>query len=349
MQYDNVDSPYGNRDFDYQSYVDDETEHYYSEFEEYYANANNVHNTEEEEAEYKESKERVKEAYYARKQVLMEQRKAREKQRKLATSILTMVSFIIVVAVGVLAVKKIKGSETETQQKKVVKQVKDVTEKPTEETTQEPLNNLVSATDEINNLIKSYYSALIKHDVNALSVCIDNSEGITQDDLVNKTQYVESYDNIECLMKNGLYDDTYVVYASYDMKLNDIETPAPTATVFYVINKDGKYIIHNGSNSADIVEYIQNLSNDEDVIDFNNEVDSRFEDACEKDENLALFYENIRKASESTTVAPENDANADNANNADNADNVDDNADDNADANADDDNADANADNDDNE
>ena len=49
----------------------------------------------------------------------------------------------------------------------------------------------------------------------------------TDETKVTNADYIEEYRNVEVYTKPGLDENTYVVFASYDLKFKDVETPAP--------------------------------------------------------------------------------------------------------------------------
>ena len=94
----------------------------------------------------------------------------------------------------------------------------------------------------------------------------DDTEIITYE---KKSEFIESYDNIETYVKNGMTENTYVVWVYYETKLLNIDTSAPGSSVLYVERNadDNSLRIVNTSKDKKITEYMQQLMKDEDEGD----------------------------------------------------------------------------------
>jgi len=49
--------------------------------------------------------------------------------------------------------------------------------------------------------------------------------------------YVEGYNNIDCYTKRGLEKDSYMVSATYEMKLSGVEATVPGMEIFLCKNQ----------------------------------------------------------------------------------------------------------------
>ena len=64
--------------------------------------------------------------------------------------------------------------------------------------------------------------------------------------------------------------------------------------MIYVAKKDGKYVVCTAVEKNDkILEYIKSLAGNEEIIEYNDDVNKRLENACKKDKNLAKFISAI--------------------------------------------------------
>lgn len=163
---------------------------------------------------------------------------------------------------------------------------------------------------EISDVVKNYLNAYLIEDsqerLSVLAQYVDNMGDMNEND-ISQNKYVVSYSNIECYTKEGPYENTYVVYAYYEMELKNISTNAPGITTLYVIrdSKTGNVYIHNGV-STDVKEYIKEVTDDADVQELFNDVNKEFNEVVESDERLKEFFDKLKQSSETTTADSEN-------------------------------------------
>ena len=67
-----------------------------------------------------------------------------------------------------------------------------------------------------------------------LSKVVDDTSDLSEEVLIKQKEYIESYDKIETYVKNGIKENTYVVWVYYETKLLNIDTSAPGSSVLYV-------------------------------------------------------------------------------------------------------------------
>mgnify|MGYP000792893543 FL=1 len=160
---------------------------------------------------------------------------------------------------------------------------------------------------EISDVVKNYLNAYLIEDSqkrhSILAQYVDNMGDINEGD-ISQNKYVAGYSDIECYSKEGPYENTYVVYAYYQMELKNIATRVPGITTLYVMrdSNTGNVYIHNGV-SSDVEKYIKDVSKDKDVQELFASVDREFEDALSSDEHLKAFFGKLE-----ATTAPETTA-----------------------------------------
>lgn len=126
--------------------------------------------------------------------------------------------------------------------------------------------------------------------------------------------YVSEYSDVECYTKKGPYDDTYVVYAYYQMGLKNIDTTVPAISRLYVVRdkKTGNVYIQNDSGD-DIQKYMNKVTKDSDVQDLLKDVQEEFESVKASDPKVKAYYDAINaKANEKkngTTTGTSNNKN----------------------------------------
>ena len=172
-------------------------------------------------------------------------------------------------------------------------------------------NPLQTAGEDVTGLINKYYEALGNKDVDALQAIEVNFDAEDGEKIVNSADYIESYKVKDVYTKNGLSEGSYVVYASFEYKCRDIDTPVPALSQLYVItdeNGDLKIDAAASSDSA-ITNYVNQLKNDDDVTALTKQVRDAYEQAQKDDEDLAAFLNEIGTDEQSETQTEESSGN----------------------------------------
>ena len=223
----------------------------------------------------------------------------------LAILVVLLVLFFGIRAITGLVSSKEEGTTTEkiqvvdSENEKTEAEDKNKTENKKEETSSLEKN----AYPEVNTLINSFYEAWGQKDIEKMKQLTDNLDAADEAKVSNST-YIESYNDITVYTKPGLTEDSYVVYASYQLKFTDINTEAPGLSQLYVIkNEDGSYIIHNDNTDEKINEYLQEVTQDKDVQELVSKVEDDLNAAIESDEDLKAFEEQLGQDSNSSARA----------------------------------------------
>lgn len=181
----------------------------------------------------------------------------------------------------------------------------------------------VDAYPEINDLLKRYYGATASGDllaVNSIRSGLDDKEQVV---IQKKAEYITSYPVVTCYTKKGPVEDSYLVYAYYEVKLDGYEEAVPGLNAWYVCrNEEGNYFINEDPQDEKIAEYCKIVSVQDDVQDLSNTVNVKFNEVMASNEKLAAYMdeltvkmkvevgEEIAKA-EAETAAANDDASAD--------------------------------------
>ncbi len=167
--------------------------------------------------------------------------------------------------------------------------------------TDDPLE--LDAYEEINDLVFRYFYGRCMGDIALLEEIVDV---ITEEEIQTierKKDYVEAYKNIQCYTKKGLEEGSYVVFASYEMKIYDIETPAPGIEALYVCPaEDGGFYIFNGEASEELTNYVLELAAEEEVAAVIADVDARYKQLVAEDEDLGKFAQTVLEAQQEETA-----------------------------------------------
>lgn len=135
-------------------------------------------------------------------------------------------------------------------------------------------------TDEgIETLINSYYEALVEGDTDTLSVLC---QGISQQDLLRfkeTANYIKSYPVVEIYTKPGLEEGTKIAYVYSRVVLNAFEDEISGYQTMMICKDDqGQYYIDRGEFSPEVQSYIEMVSAQDDVVVFNNRVNTEYND-----------------------------------------------------------------------
>ena len=156
----------------------------------------------------------------------------------------------------------------------------------------------VNAIPEVNELISNYYTAYAAGNVATLETIAQPISDTEKSYIQVFSEYVESYNNLSCYTKSGLNEGEYAVSVYLEMKFKDVQTAAPGLDFFYLrTNENGKLYIDNAysqfnqsnmeeSTQADVQALINEFEKAEDVLALQSEVEQKYKQAIETDEDL---------------------------------------------------------------
>ncbi len=143
---------------------------------------------------------------------------------------------------------------------------------------------------DVEKLIKNYYGYLNDKNVEGLKELMYSPEGdLTDDDIPDSKDIVESYQNTEVYIIKGIEQFTFIVYAAYDIKFFGIDTPAPALSRFYVCREGGRYRIYRGELSASQFSFLKATENQNNVKQLVELIDEELNAAKKKDGKLSFF------------------------------------------------------------
>lgn len=156
----------------------------------------------------------------------------------------------------------------------------------------EPLQE--DAYTEVNELVKKYYQAMADGDLDTLLSFATGLDEKEQIKIVKKSEYVENYPTVICYSKQGPLEDSYIVYAYYEVKLVDFETLTPGMNALFVCkNEDGAYFINGETQSEEIIDYCEMISAQDDVVDLVNTVQVKYNEIKANDTELSKFLDEL--------------------------------------------------------
>lgn len=171
-----------------------------------------------------------------------------------------------------------------------------ITDNPTPTLTPEPIDPtaLTLCTDrKINDLIVNYYNAQLTRNEDVIKQSVTDPSVVDINIMYRKTEYITSYHDICCYTKPGIKDGDYVVYITYFLQIENIETYAPAFDELYITTVNGKPLILFGEQPEEITALRESYQNSEDVIALYKDVDEKFQLATKSDEQLYQLYLNL--------------------------------------------------------
>lgn len=214
---------------------------------------------------------------------------------------LTIAGVVVVIVLVIVLLVSVLGGKGEKQPEDA-ENTPAVTEEAAEpEVDENPLE--VDAYEGINDLVFKYFYGLSMGDIPMLEEVVDV---ITEEEIQTierKKDYVEAYKNIQCYTKKGLEEGSYVVFASYEMKIYNIETPAPGIMALYVCTgEDGNLYVFNGEAPEELTNYVLELAAEEEVAAVIADVDARYQQLVAEDEDLGKFAQTMLESQQEETA-----------------------------------------------
>lgn len=215
--------------------------------------------------------------------------------------VIAVIALIIVLIVNIVSGKDSRQPDNEQDPAAVSENASTGEEENAEEN---PLE--VDAYAGINDLIEKYFQGLSAGDTELVESTVDVLSDEEKQTIERKKDYIEAYNNITCYTKKGLEDGSFVVFASYEMKIYNIDTAAPGIMALYVCTaENGSLYIYNGEAPEELTNYVLELAAEEEVAAVIAEVDSRYQQLIAEDEDLGKFAETMLQSQEKETETAE--------------------------------------------
>ncbi len=215
--------------------------------------------------------------------------------------ILLGVAGLLLILIIVFAVRLIGGRKKsgESQSKTKVEETDSQTKKEDDDTSADlPITTagdpLERNQKDVLDLVTRFYTAKLNQDYDTLEEICEVVDDKAKEDNEAMDDAIEAYNNLMTYSKAGLTEDSYVVFAYFDAKLTNIDTPIPALRGFYLVtNEDGKLIISDTDSHPDQKAYLEQVLTDDDVQVLNKDVADKYDDSIAQDPDLASFIESI--------------------------------------------------------
>ncbi len=167
------------------------------------------------------------------------------------------------------------------------------------EVTQQALQQ--DAYPDVTNFVALYLSARASDNEDALRASDVNIDDIELVKIRVTNEYVENYENVTCYTKPGPYENSYIVYAVYDVKLYNWDVTAPALmTLLVCTDEEGGLYIYSGNLDENIANYISQVSDQTDVKDLMTKIDAQYHEVLDENieyaDYIAEINENIKDA-----------------------------------------------------
>ena len=147
---------------------------------------------------------------------------------------------------------------------------------------------------DVNNLIKQYYQALVAGDLETIHSIKNYTDEEDELKILKKSEFIESYPSITVYTKKGPEEGSFVAYVQHEVKFMNIEQTAPGLNTLYIcMDEEGKYYINANILDEKVVEYLKNISVQNDVVDLFNTVQVAYNDVKAQNEELSAFLDEL--------------------------------------------------------
>ena len=143
---------------------------------------------------------------------------------------------------------------------------------------------------QVNQLIRDYYDALTLGDSEAAAQIRIDLDELGMIRIEEMAKYIEHYEDIEIYTKDGLTENSYVVYVCHKVKFREIDAPVPGMRPYYVMEgPDGQLAIKINDLDEDVQQYISILNFQDNFVDLHNKVAAEFNDLLASNQEVKEY------------------------------------------------------------
>lgn len=152
----------------------------------------------------------------------------------------------------------------------------------------EPLEK--NAHPEINELVSRYFTALAEGDEETLLALRDSTLPKELLRMQENSSHIENYSGITVYTRSGEEEESYVVFARYEVKFKGIDTTLPGILPLYVKkNAEGSWYLHDLYQDDAAAAFVGELAAEEEVKALYDQVTDEYEERLNQDAQLAEF------------------------------------------------------------
>lgn len=147
-----------------------------------------------------------------------------------------------------------------------------------------------NAYENVNKLFDSYYKAMASGDIDAVKKLNNNVDDTERIRISETAKYIDKYNKIDVYTKSGPVKGTYLAYVYSMVKFKDYDDVVPGMQAYYVCtDKSGDLYIEENEQDDSVLNYIREVSLQDDVVDLNNKVAVSYNNMIAKDSDLSKF------------------------------------------------------------
>jgi len=212
-----------------------------------------------------------------------------------------VIPVIIVVAVAVAVPLVLRTTNARAENREEEEQLEEsAQESPSPEPAkeQDPAAPLVpNEREDVRALVATYYNGVILGDAQMLQSAFDE---LSENDLLRyekTSEYLEKYSEWELYTKPGAEEGTLLVYSYYKMVFKNHEEEVPGYQTLYVCEDEngGLYIKNEKNFTEEEVEYIKEANTQDDVVLFNNQVNTEYNTLLEDHQDLLRYLDEMTR------------------------------------------------------
>lgn len=197
---------------------------------------------------------------------------------------------ILALAIIIVIIAKVRGQETVSSNSANQVELSGNVSSNSATIPQDPL--LINNYPEVNGLVNQYFEARQANDIETVNRLRNYADPIEAAKLAAMSQYVESYNDITCYTKPGPFENSYLTYISYNVKLYNWEELAPSLlTLLICTNDDGSLYIYSGDFDKNVEQYIGAISQQEDVKDLMTRVDAEYKEVLDTNSDFKDYMQ----------------------------------------------------------
>lgn len=114
---------------------------------------------------------------------------------------------------------------------------------------------------------------------------------------ISENGFAEGYNNIEIYLKKARYENCYVAFVEYTMKIKDIYTEVPGMETLYLQKEEEEWQIISGTSDEQIAQEAEEIASHDDVQKLMADVQQNYVNAVASDAMLAEALADLEQAS----------------------------------------------------
>jgi uncharacterized protein YgiM (DUF1202 family) len=148
---------------------------------------------------------------------------------------------------------------------------------------------------EVNSLVMTYFSAREESDLvssNSIRGPLSDRESAK---IEAKKIYVEEYRNINVYTKPGPYENSYLAFVTYELKLKDWEKTAPGLLALLICSDEKGYYVFTGALEEKAANYIKEVSAQDDVVALRDSVEKEYNNILDSDPDFSAYMNSLNE------------------------------------------------------